>query len=600
MQHNNKSSVLLPKLRLFLFATITTVFSLNTIAQDTLKIMQYNLLYYGKNVYDCDQTTNNIDHKNTQLQTILAYTQPDIFCVNEMDNSSSDVNYLMNNVLNIGGVDYWEHANVSGSYSINMIYYNSDIFTLNSQESITANPRQTNAYNLTHIASSTDFTVIVAHLKAGSDSDDETDKANATQNVMDYIENNGAGNYIFMGDLNLYSSSSQAFQNLINPSNATLSFYDPADQIGDWSNNSYYSNVHTQSTHTSGTCFVTGGMDDRFDFILMSEDIKDGNNEIKFLDNSYETIGQDGNHYNDAINAGTNNSAPTNVIDALYEMSDHLPVSMEMIFGLSSAPQTVFNKTFNDQDLNSGGWTQFSVTDDLRFWKISNDTYGHNSTYYCKMSGWDNNNSVSVENEDWLISPTFNANELFQETLTFWTAGKYTGNDLQVYYSSNYSDTGNPNLADWTEITGFNLSNTSDYTWESSENIDLSSISGENVRIGFKYTSTENSGSRSWQIDDILLLAKTSNAGIKNNASVIESLSVFPNPSNGLLNISYIQKEASDFEIQIFDLTGSKVFSKEIPFKNMGRNAISISTKDLESGIYLLRTDNRTKKIIIN
>ena len=318
-------------------------------AQQDIKIMQYNLLNYGNDFNDCTQSTNNIDDKNEQLEVILNYVKPDIFCVNEMDASLTDVNYLMDNVLNTNGVDYWSRASKSStSYTMNMLYYNSDLFTLNSQENIYANPRQIDVYNMTHNASSVQFKVIAAHLKASEGSDNEAKRAQATQNLMNYIDNKGPGNYLFMGDFNVYSSSEQAFQNVINHSNASVNFYDPVNRIGHWHNSSSFADVHTQSTHSSSNgCASTGGMDDRFDFILISEDIRDGNNDIEYIFNSYKTIGQDGNHYNQAINSGTNNSAPSNVITALYEMSDHVPVSLELRIGNSDYISEVKNTSLS-------------------------------------------------------------------------------------------------------------------------------------------------------------------------------------------------------------------------------------------------------------
>lgn len=585
------------KLRNYLILVLLIGLSFYSIAQETLKIMQYNLLYYGKNVYECNSDNNNIDDKNTYLKTILGYAQPDIFCVNEMDASVDDVDYLMDNTLNIDGVNYWKHASVSGSYSINMMYYNSNKFTLNTQEYITADPRQTDVYHLTYKSQSIDFTVFVVHLKASSDEDSQTDRANATQNIMNYISNEGVGNYIVMGDMNLYGADEVAFQNLINPDNPNIAFYDPIDKIGSWHTNSSYANIHTQSTHTDGDCYVTGGMDDRFDFIMISEAIKDGTSKMKYLPNSYETIGQDGNHYNKDINEGTNDAAPADVIEALYNMSDHIPVSMQVVFGESSVT-TVFNKTFDDQDLTSGGWAQYSVTDVDRFWLVPDNTYGHNGTYYTEMTGYDYDNNKAVDNEDWLISPAFNADELSEEVLTFWTAGKYDGPDLQLYYSSNYSGTGNPNDANWTEITGFHLSNTDDYVWESSGNIDISQIVGENVRIGFKYTSSEANGSRKWEIDDILLEGTSTSSTLTLKRSAQKNyLSIYPNPVTNRLYINVNddcgQKENS---VQILDLTGKIILETTISPKGI----TSVDVSAIKKGIYFVKVGKYAKKLIVN
>lgn len=592
------------KIRLIIISFFLS-FSLISIAQDTIKVMQYNLLYYGKDIYDCTSTNNGRDFKNTQLLTILDYAKPDIFCVNEMDASLDDVNYLMDNALNVGGVNYWQHANVSGSFSINMIYFNSEKFTLNSQVSISAYPRQTDVYNMTYNAPSPiDFTIFVAHLKASDDAPSADDRATATQNVMNYIASKGPGNYIFQGDLNLYTSTELAFQNLINPSNITLAFNDPANRIGNWNNNPSFADVHTQATHTSGTCFVTGGMDDRFDFILISNAIKNGDNQIKYLSNSYETIGQDGNHFNDALTDFTNNSAPPEVINALYNMSDHIPVSLNLVMsnGNNNTPITVFNKTFDDQDINSGGWQEFSVTDATRIWNIPTNTFGHNNTYYGMMTGWDYTNNIAVDNEDWLISPTFNSDEIFAETLTFWTSGKYTGDDLQVYYSTDYSGTGDPNLANWQEITGFQLSNTSDYVWESSGNIDLSQISGSNTRIGFKYNSSASNGARTWQIDDILLTGFDGNSSVHEfKPSNIKRFKAFPNPTLKDVNIEFELLTRAHLRFEIYNTNGQMLYQQYIENQNIGTQSFKVdfSLENKPIGLYLLKlSDGQSIKTI--
>jgi hypothetical protein len=47
---------------------------------------------------------------------------------------------------------------------------------------------------------------------------------------------------------------------------------------------------------------------------------------MRYLPGSLHPVGNDGLHFNSAINSGTNNSVPATVLTALYELSDHLPV----------------------------------------------------------------------------------------------------------------------------------------------------------------------------------------------------------------------------------------------------------------------------------
>ena len=74
-------------------------------------------------------------------------------------------------------------------------------------------------------------------------------------------------------------------------------------------------------------------MDDRFDFILMSSSIINGTKGITYCEDSYWAVGQEGHRFNGSISSPTNSTLPSNVIDALYNMSDHLPVVAELAFG---------------------------------------------------------------------------------------------------------------------------------------------------------------------------------------------------------------------------------------------------------------------------
>ena len=131
--------------------------------------------------------------------------------------------------------------------------------------------------------------------------------------------------------------------------NPLYKFYDPANQIGAWGGNYDYRFYHTQSTHTSGDCFSSGGMDDRFDFILASEYIMNGTQKALYIPDSYKTIGQDGSSYNSSFNTSSNTSVPIDVALALYKMSDHLPVYLELEIDQTPALGTMINSKTNDQ-----------------------------------------------------------------------------------------------------------------------------------------------------------------------------------------------------------------------------------------------------------
>ncbi len=134
------------------------------------------------------------------------------------------------------------------------------------------------------------------------------------------------------GDFNVYSGSDDAYQTITNYNNAAIRFIDPIDQLGAWNNNSTFAAIHTQSTNSSSNgCAASGGMDDRFDFILVSDELRFGTKSINYVEDSYKAFGQDGLHFNSSIAAPPANGVVSEeVAYALQNMSDHLPVVLQL------------------------------------------------------------------------------------------------------------------------------------------------------------------------------------------------------------------------------------------------------------------------------
>ena len=51
---------------------------------------------------------------------------------------------------------------------------------------------------------------------------------------------------------------------------------------------------------------------------------------MRYVNNSYHAVGNDGRHYNQSVNQGSNTAVPTEVAEALFDGSDHLPVTMKI------------------------------------------------------------------------------------------------------------------------------------------------------------------------------------------------------------------------------------------------------------------------------
>ncbi len=335
-------------MRSILSLVFITLFSVNTIVaqQDTVKLMAYNLLNYRNyNTTFCTNSNNNVAAKEGYLATIVADQQPDLLVCNEIGADFINGVRLMQNALNVNGVSSWSQANYtvsSGSSLTNMLFFNSNKFGLLSQTVIdkdTSNVdlvRLIDVYhlyykeaNMTNFTDTIFFTVLAAHFKAGNSSSNRTERAKATTAIMTYLDQqNSQGNVFIAGDFNVYSGSEPAFQDLISYApNPSVRFYDPINVIGSWNNNNNFSFVHTQSVRSSSNgCASGGGMDDRFDFILVSDEVMNNVNRVEYVASSYQALGQDGLRFNGNINSPTNTLVSTAVANALYNLSDHLPV----------------------------------------------------------------------------------------------------------------------------------------------------------------------------------------------------------------------------------------------------------------------------------
>ena len=332
------------KRKTILFALF--LLSLTAWSQDTLTIMQYNLLYYGNYnsaFAQCYETTNNTQHKDECIRTILGYVKPDILTVCEFGATQTLQDDFMRHNLNIYGVNYWQSdkiINYANEAIINHIFYDSRKLGLSKHVALRTHPRDTDIYELylkTHSLAYGDtvkLVCIVAHPKAGEDG--AGSRYAQMQTVMNYVSQHyDTENVLIMGDFNLYGASESAYQVLTRThSNTNALFIDPLANlggVGEWNNSYQFARFHTQSTRNEEVpCFSPGGLDDRFDFILMADEIKFSYKHLRYVPNSYKAIGNDGYHFNQSINQSYNYAVTSELAQALYDCSDHLPVTMKL------------------------------------------------------------------------------------------------------------------------------------------------------------------------------------------------------------------------------------------------------------------------------
>ena len=306
-----------------------------------LRIMSYNLLNFPNGRNDCGSNTV-VPARWDTLAKIIDFTQPDILLICELQNEAG-ADSILNHALNRGSTYNFQRASFVANRSTgntdlnNMVFYNADKLSLYHQSEVLTNVRDI-AYLVFLIndpyieltGDSTFLDIYLGHLKAGSA--DSLARKQACDILMAQVDTATVErNALFGGDFNFYSSQEPGYQALLGAQNA---FNDPIQQAGAWNNNSAFSAVHTQSTRTFGNaydCGASGGLDDRFDFILASDAIMNGNKNISYIPNSYNNLGNSGNLFNKSLLDPSNSTTvPDSVLNALYYMSDHLPVLLDL------------------------------------------------------------------------------------------------------------------------------------------------------------------------------------------------------------------------------------------------------------------------------
>ena len=224
-----------------------------------------------------------------------------------------------------------------------------------------------------------------------------------------------------------------------------------------------------------------------------------------------------------------------------------------------------------------GPWTTVSVIG-AEEWDKDN-THGIGNTPCARVSGY---NAGTFENEDWLISPPMDFNLYTHETLTFFNAYNYSGPAMEVKISTDYSGSGDPNMATWSDLAF--VASGGSWEWASSGDVDISSFNGSQVYVAFKYMSTTQEAA-TWEVDDILI---TGQAGVGiDEINNINEVKLYPNPVKEMLTIE--MNDVTGMQFEVYNSTGQKLYSAfEINEINMGQ---------FQQGLYFIVVKNNNELI---
>jgi len=238
--------------------------------------------------------------------------------------------------------------------------------------------------------------------------------------------------------------------------------------------------------------------------------------------------------------------------------------------GTTPNVEVIHSQTFDGGSL--APWTQFSVIGS-QVWTWS-EMFGVNDGACAKMTGYE---GAPFENEDWLISPALNLTNYTLESFVFQSAKNYPGNPMEVFVSSNYSGSGDPNAATWSPLTA--TLSAGSWAWTSSGYIDISGF-GENIYLAFKFTSSATE-SATWEVDEIQVLGKMG-TGVQEVKPV--ATRVYPSPASSEVHVVF--NGTGQGRVTVYDLTGSVVLRSAI---NTGDNILNI--RELNSGLYLVKIE---------
>ena len=546
----------------------------------TVRIMTYNILNYQ------DENSREDDYA-----LIIDFIQPDLIVAQEIIGETG-YSHFRSDVLDVIAPNSWASApftNQTAQQDI-ALYYKDDTFTFISTSVVytaqSSGTRDVIQWVMLHNLSGIEFNVYGVHLKASSGTSNANQRLQETTILRDHLNELDANFFIVAGDFNIYSnnsSSEPAFDMLTGASDDNAGrLFDPIDRIGHWHNNSSYSDVHTQSPRTSSFGGgANGGMDDRFDWLFVSQSILDETSSMYYVDGTYWAFGNDGNHFNDAINDGNNNSVSAEMADALHDASDHLPVYMDVWFD---------DLTYSDQGIviTEVMANPASVSDSYGEWfEVLNTT---DSTI--DMHGWSIKDLDGDEHQ--LTSGQATIPILSGEYLILAKNGDQTQNGgVNVNYVYNGYSLSNSEdeviLVDASGAIVDEVHYSNGWPFSSGVSMEIHDPFNDNALIENWFSSTISYGDGDTGSPGIPFDGTLETEEILLSPSNFDLVSLYPNPFNPEVTIQVNVGEPGELNIDIFNLSGHSVKTLANSTIGVGSYSFKWDSSNNSSGMYFFK-----------
>ena len=557
--------------------------SMSWLAASTVRIMTYNLLNF--------QDEND---REDDFVAIIDFVEPDLIIAEEIV-AQTGFSHFKSDVLDVLEPDAWSSAtftNQSASQDI-ALFYRHDHFTFISTDVVytaqSSGTRDVIEWIMVHNQSSVQFNVYGVHFKASSGESNAQERLQEATILRTYLNNLNENYFIVAGDFNIYSngsSSEPAFDMLTGDAdNNNGRLFDPIDRIGNWHNNSSYADVHTQSPRT--TSFgggAPGGMDDRFDWLFLSVAILDESSEMHYVEDTYWAVGNDGNHFNQAINVGTNSSVSDAIADALHEASDHLPVYMDVWFD---------DLTYNDAGI--------VITEIMPNPGAVSDSYGEWIEIF-------NTTDSTIDIAGWMIKDAGSDEHVISNDAMsiLVVPGDY------FVLARNGNEALNGGLVADYAYTGFTLSNSEDeiiLTDSSGAIVDEvhytnAWIFGNGIAMEIHDLESNNNVAENWYASTVQYgdgdygtpgTDWQGTVGIDEKIGIAETFLLhppYPNPFNPVITIRYTIPVSGQYAIHIYSVTGRLIKTLIDNHFSAGHYAAKWDASGLASGVYWLKMES--------
>jgi len=265
--------------------------------------------------------------------------------------------------------------------------------------------------------------------------------------------------------------------------------------------------------------------------------------------------------------------------DYYSSTTDHLPISAT--FTTSNTESTCQSLSFSETFASSLGYfTPYSIS--------GTQTWFWRAVYGACMSGFLTN--TYYQNEDWLISPSFNlsgnssASFSFDHALNFAPIESDKLANHTLWLSTDYVDGTLPSAANWTQLIVPTMPAGNNWTVVNSGKIDIpTQLLQKNVHIAFKFLSTATA-SGTWEMKNFLLNTACLNTNTIKRTEIQQSTITVVNKRICIANQQILA-------VAVFDITGRKLYSVTA--------AQNVEVPVTHSGIYIVRTGNKAYKVVV-